>query len=175
MKITNCIYTLVFVTLISSCHNDSCTTRIKEKLIRAWADTDIPLDSINRTINELGQSIKLIGAGPLDLKSEFPEDSLDFITNLIESKSYISDHIYPFNVWFDKSFREIRLKIYIIEFSEMTEDWNATIESLKLSYRTPGINNKFVVEVPEGQEQVWADTLETLPIIKYSYPDKICE
>ena len=103
MKIINFFYTLTFVTLISSCHNDGCTTRIKGKLIKASADTDIPIDSIYRTINDLDLSIKLIEAGPLNLRSEFPEDSLDFITNVIESKSYISD-LYLFNkVRFDKS------------------------------------------------------------------------
>ena len=72
--------------------------------------------------------------------------------------------------------REIILTIVIIEFSDKTiEDWNATMEFLKLSYHMPGYNNQFIFEVPEGEEQVLADTLETLPIIERSYPDWICE
>jgi len=179
MKIINCIYTLVFVTLISSCHNDDgCTLRIKGKLVRAWVDTNIPIDSLYRTINELAQSIKLIEVGPLNLRSEFPEDSLDFIINVIESKSYISDPTSSLfhQIGFSNHFLEIILNIVIIEFNNETlEDWNDTVEFLKLSYRTPGINNQFVFEVPEGDEQVLADTLETLLIIEHSYPDRICE
>ena len=176
MKITNCIYTLVFVTLLCSCDNDDgCTIRIKGKLIKATADTDIPIDSIYRTINEFDQTIKLIEAGPLNLRSEFPEDSLDFIINVIEGKSYILDQTYN-KVTFDKYFREIILNIVIIAFNDETlEDWNATMDSLKLSYHLPGRDNRFIFEVPEGEEQVWADSLESLPIIKLSYPDRICE
>ena len=108
--------------------------------------------------------------------SDLPVDSIDYIVNYLNNKSYINDSIRwravkDGNVKIDRETNKISVSCRMLNLTlEIQTDWLNVVEKLEL-YEVSTITKVFYLEVPVGHELEWKDTFENEEIIEWASPN----
>jgi len=173
------IIVTIFIFLLSlmSCQED--TTEFEqddlniefvpgELLIGIKSNVDIK--SVFDLINESNFRVDKINS--LTFNSDLPSDSLEYILNQLNSKSYTNDGLNWFTTgYLHNQTKEIRVfpKLFEMENTDFQSDWLKSMDELELKQRHhPNLpSGTFLTYVPEGSELEWQNHFQSKDIIKW--------
>jgi len=168
---------ILFLCSILACGKDSETQLDEEK--EQFVPTDVlvkvkayyTIDQVFNFINGFEHEVENIHS--LTYTSDFPSDSLQYILDFLNAKTYTNDG----NVWFVNGYLHYQTKLVTI-FPRLFDmknksyqlDWIESIEILKLNEVIEGETAGSIIffHVPEGEEKDWVRKFEEYEFVEWA-------
>lgn len=170
----NNLIILLLIGVLSSCSTDNMDEDVKkfipgDVIVGIKSGTDV--NQVFSFINEFDHNIKSIRA--LTFTSELPSDSLQYVLNTLNEKTYTNDGIN----WFVTGYLHYQTnqitifpKLFGMDNVDYQNDWLISMEEYELSEKHNMELNSGIIHflVPKGKELKWERRFENYEIVEWA-------
>lgn len=149
--------------------DDGFCDRYEEAKLLVGLSEGADLENYFNTVNDSELSIDQVSGNYY--VSGLPADSIDYVIEYLNSKSYINSHGFTAvkngSVYLNFQTQALTVACNMWDMTpEAQRDWIETIDLLKLSDRSS--TRSFVLTVPIGEEKKWATTFKSFDDVRYA-------
>lgn len=168
------ILLLSFIGILSSCSNDDAEVNIQEFVpeeVSVGIKSGANINEIFNFINQFDHKVDNINS--LTFKSDLPSDSLQYVLDFFNEKSYTNDGIN----WFVTGYlhhqtNQITIfpRLFGMDNAAYQNDWLISMEEMGLSEKHNIELNSGIIRfnVPKGKEIEWENRFENYSIVDWA-------
>jgi hypothetical protein len=170
----NIILLLSFIGILYSCSNEDGDVNTEEfvpREVSVGIKSGTNIDAVFEFINQFDHKVDNINS--LTFTSELPSDSLRYVLDFLNEKTYTNDGIH----WFVTGYLHYQTnqitifpRLFKMDNLEYQNDWLNSMEKLELSEKHNIDLNSGIIRfyVPVGQELEWKNKFENYNIVDWS-------
>ena len=170
----NILLLLSFIGILSSCSSDDANLNNKEFVpgkVSVGIKSGTSIGEVFEFINKF--DLKVDNINSLTFTSDLPSDSLQYVLDFLNEKTYTNDGINWFvtgYVHYQTNQITIFPRLFEMENVEYQNDWLTSIEKLKLNEKHNIDLNSGIIYfyVPAGRELEWKNKFESYNIVDWA-------
>lgn len=160
--------------MLPSCSNDDSETNTEEFVpgeVSVGIKSGTNINEIFNFINQFDHKVEKING--LTFTSNLPSDSLQYILDFLNKKSYTNDKTNRFTtgyLHYQTNVITIFPKLFHMNNGDYQNDWLKSMETLRLKEKhTTDLNSSILLfHVTEGHERVWENRFENYDIVDWA-------